>query len=288
MATVLLVLLLASLVAGAGLWWSEAGPGAQREVPDLRGRTAEASTQQLAAIGIASSTTPVFDDVAAEGQVVDTRPGPGGSVHKNGSVVLMVSAGPELFPVPDVRGSTQEEAAAQLAEAGLALGAVSEAYDPQVEAGRAVSSDPGPGGGLPAGTAVAVVLSLGPEPVAVPDVTGGTADDARAGLEAAGLRLGERTEQYDAAAPGTVLSQDPGDGTLLPGTTVDVVVSRGPEPVEVPALFEQRFADAAATLEELGFLVERRGSDIFGRVLSQDPPAGTALTPGSTVVVTTF
>ena len=288
LAAVLLVLLLVSLVGGAALWWFEAGPGAQREVPDLRGRTAQAGADQLSAIGLGSSTTPVFDDVASEGEVVDTRPGPGGSVHKNGSVVLVVSAGPELFGVPDLRGSTQEEAAAQLAEAGLALGPVAAAYHEQVDAGRVVSTDPGAGGGLREGTPVGLVLSRGPQPVAVPVVTGGSVDDARAGLEGVGLRLGERTEAYDEAPAGTVVAQDPAEGTRLPGSTVAVVVSLGPEPVEVPAVFEQRFDEAAATLEDLGFVVERRGADIFGRVVSQDPSAGTELPLGSTVVLTTF
>ena len=288
LAAVLLVLLLVSLVAAAALWWFEAGPGAQREVPDLRGRTAQAGADQLAAIGLGSSTTPVFDDVAPEGEVVDTRPRPGSSVHKNGSVVLVVSAGPELFGVPDLRGSTQEEAAARLVEAGLTLGPVAEAYDEQVDAGRVVSTDPGPGGGLRKGTPVGIELSRGPQPAAVPAVTGGSVEDARAGLEGAGLRLGGRTEAYDDAPAGTVVAQDPAEGTLLPGSTVAVVVSLGPEPVEVPAVFEQRFDEAAATLEDLGFVVERRGADIFGRVVSQDPPAGTQLPPGSTVTVTTF
>ncbi len=288
MAAVLLVLLLLSVLAAGGLWWTEAGPGAQREVPDLRGRTAEAGAEQLAAIGIGSSTTPVFDDVAPAGVVVDTRPGPGGSVHKNGSVVLVVSAGPELFAVPDLRGRSQEEAAADLTAARLGLGAVTEAYDPQVAAGQVVSSDPPAGDEVREATPVSVVLSLGPQPVPVPAVTGGTTDDARAALEGAGLRLGGRTERFDDAPAGTVVEQVPADGTLLPGATVEVVVSLGPEPVEVPAVFEQRFDTAAATLQELGFVVERRGSDIFGRVVSQDPTAGTELPPGSTVVLTTF
>ncbi len=288
MGAVLLVLLLLSVVGAAGLWWTEAGPGAQREVPDLRGRTAEAGAAQLDAIGIGSSTTPVFDDVAPEGEVVDTRPAPGGSVHKNGSVVLVVSAGPELFAVPDLRGRTQEEAAAELERARLALGAVTEAYDPQVEPGQVVSAEPAAGQQVREGTTVAVVLSLGPQPVDVPALAGLGLEEARAALEGAGLRLGEQGERYDDAAAGTVVAQDPGDGTLLPGGTVDVVLSLGPEPVEVPAVFERRFDEAAAALEELGFVVERRGSDIFGRVVSQDPPAGTELVPGSTVVLTTF
>lgn len=288
LAGVLLVLLLASLVAGAALWYYEAGPGAQRLVPDLAGRTAQAAATQLDAIGIASTTTTAFDEQVPEGVVVSTRPAASETVHKNGTVTLVVSAGPELFPVPDLRGLGRDDAERALTDAGLSLGAVAEAFDPQVEAGRVVSSDPTSGQTLRRGSEVALVLSRGPQPVDVPDLTGLDADDARAALEERGLRLGDTVEDFAAAAPGTVVAQDPAEGQVPPGTAVDVTVSLGPEPVEVPSVFESRYEDAVAELEGLGFVVERRGSGIFNRVVSQDPPAGTELPPGSTVVVTTF
>ncbi|MFC5382256.1 Stk1 family PASTA domain-containing Ser/Thr kinase [Aquipuribacter nitratireducens] len=289
LAGVLLVLLLASVAAGAALWWFEAGPGAQRDVPDVRTLTAAAAENRLAAAGLASGTTPVFDEEAPEGTVVDTRPGPQEQVHKNGTVTLLVSAGPELFDVPDLRGRSPEEAAAALEPLGLVLGGSSGAFSAEVDEGLVVGHEPGPGQAVRGGTAVDVVVSRGPQPVAVPDVTGDDADSARRVLEAAGLRLGDTGERYDDAAPaGVVVAQDPAEGQLRPGGTVDVTVSLGPEPVAVPDVFELRFADAVAALEEAGFEVERRGSSIFGRVVSQDPSAGTPLVPGSTVVVTTF
>ncbi|WP_336922650.1 Stk1 family PASTA domain-containing Ser/Thr kinase [Aquipuribacter sp. SD81] len=289
LAGVLLVLLLASVLAAGWLWWSEAGPGAQRVVPDVAGLSAPAAEDRLAADGLAATSTPVFDEEAPEGTVVGSRPAAAGQVHKNGTVTLLVSAGPELFDVPDVRDGTPEQAAAALAEVGLSLGETTDAFSAQVAEGLVVATEPGPGEAVRAGTAVDVTVSRGPEPVTVPDVTGGDVDAARRLLEAAGLRLGRTDERYDDAVPaGDVLAQDPPGGEARPGTDVDVTVSRGPEPVEVPDVFESRFDDALAELEGLGFVVERRGSNIFGRVVSQDPSAGTMLVPGSTVVVTTF
>ncbi len=220
--------------------------------------------------------------------MVGSSPAVGEQVHKNASVDLVVSAGPELFGVPDLRGEDLGRAQELLDAAGLVPGAVAEVYSSEVEAGRVVSSDPATGTDLRGGSEVALVVSLGPEPVAVPDVTGGSVDDARAQLEDSGLRLGGTTEEYDPAVAGTVVAQDPAGSSLLPGEVVDVVVSRGPQPVPVPDVFESRYSDAVAELEGLGFVVERRGSGIFGRVVRQDPSAGTELVPGSTVVVTTF
>jgi eukaryotic-like serine/threonine-protein kinase len=289
LAGVLLVLLLGSLLAGGALWWFEAGPGAQRVVPDVAGVSAQVAENRLAADGLAATSTPVFDEEAPEGTVVGTRPAAAEQVHKNGTVTLLVSAGPELFDVPDVRERPPEEAAALLEEVGLRLGETSGSFSAQVEEGLVVASEPGAGQSVRAGTAVDVTVSRGPQPVAVPDVTGSDLDAARRLLEAAGLRLGDTSQRYDDdVPPGDVLAQDPAEGELRPGSTVDVTVSQGPQPVAVPDVFESRFDDAVAELEGLGFVVERRGSNIFGRVVSQDPSAGTPLVPGSTVVVTTF
>ena len=289
--TVLLLTLFAlSIVAGGVFTWFELGPGAQREVPDVLGQTADAATTQLAEAGLASATTSVFDEEAPVGSVVDTQPAPGDSIHKDGTVTLVVSSGPQLFPVPDLVGGTEEAARAALEEANLVLGEMTEAYDATAPVGSVVSSDPPAGEELRRDTEVDVVLSRGPQPVAVPEVVGRTLAAARADIESAGLTVaGEVGEAYDSTAPaGSVLSQEPADGELLPGQAVTLQVSLGPEPVPVPDLFDARYDTAAQELQELGFAVERRGSSLLNRVVAQDPAPGTPLTPGSTVVLTTF
>lgn len=288
LAGLLLVLLLASLGAGAALWYHEVGAGALRDVPDVTGLTSEAAERQLQAAGLGSTTTTRFDEQVPAGTVVASRPPGTQQVHKNGTVTLVVSAGPELFGVPDLRELSLPEARERLAEAGLSAGAVDEAWSAAVDEGLVLASDPAAGTDLRSGTEVALTVSRGPEPVAVPDVTGGGVEDARAALEDVGLRLGESTEAFADSPAGTVVDQDPADDRVLPGEAVDVVVSLGPEPVTVPDVFERPYDDAVAELEGLGLVVEQRGSGIFDRVVSQDPAAGTELAPGSTVTVTTF
>jgi len=67
----------------------------------------------------------------------------------------------------------------------------------------------------------------------VPDVTGLTTAAAEAALVEVGLVLGEVTEAYSATvAAGLVLSQEPvADTEVDEGSAVDVVVSKGKEPV---------------------------------------------------------
>ncbi|MFO7775667.1 MAG: PASTA domain-containing protein [Candidatus Hydrogenedentota bacterium] len=68
--------------------------------------------------------------------------------------------------------------------------------------------------------------------VLVPDVIGLAQDEAEEAIEAAGLRVGEITQEFDEdIAEGEVIEQDPDpdDEVMLPAD-VDIVVSLGPDP----------------------------------------------------------
>jgi serine/threonine-protein kinase len=53
-----------------------------------------------------------------------------------------------------------------------------------------VRTDPGAGQTAQKGSTVTIFVSVGPQTVAVPNLSGKSVDDARATLEAAGLKLG--------------------------------------------------------------------------------------------------
>lgn len=90
-----------------------------------------------------------------------------------------------------------------------------------------------PGPEIPAHHALCL---KGPRLFALPGLTGGTLDEAKATLNAAEMALGNVTEAYDDKVPaGVVLSQDPAKGTeVRHGTPVALVVSKGPQPIPVP------------------------------------------------------
>lgn len=150
-------------------------------------------------------------------------------------VVRIETAPPVLIPVPNVVGSTQAAAEAAITAAGLVVSNVTTAYNPVVPAGSVISQLPVAGTGVAAGTPVALVVSLGPEPVLipVPAVVGSTQAAAQAAITAAGLVVGNVTTAYSPAVPaGRVISQLPAAGTAVAGgTPVALVVSLGPEPV---------------------------------------------------------
>ncbi len=104
-------------------------------------------------------------------------------------VDLIVSAGaaPRTVPVGLVEGPA-DEAVAALNALGLEV-VVTEANDEFVPAGSVVSLEPGSDTEVPRGSTVAVVVSLGPVPRAVPGVVGLELVAAEARLAAAGFRV---------------------------------------------------------------------------------------------------
>lgn len=137
-------------------------------------------------------------------------------------VDLLVSSGPDLRTVPDsLVGGTFEEAESQLAV--LRLVAVrGEDYSNDVEEGLVISVDPPAGTEVERDSEVTVVVSLGREPVEVPNVTGldpGVAADI---LVEAGFCISDTV-----GPPNTsVLVTEPQAGTIaLYGSCIRIVTT---------------------------------------------------------------
>jgi hypothetical protein len=142
--------------------------------------------------------------------------------------------------VPQLRGAAEEDAVNQLLELGLELGERTERFHANVPAGAVLRTEPASGTEVPVGTVVDYFVSKGPEPtpepttalVEIPNLRGSSPEDAVNALLDAGLTPGERRNRYnDNVARGEVIRTDPPAGErVAAGTTVDYLVSRGPEP----------------------------------------------------------
>ncbi len=268
-------------------------------VPDLVGLPEDEALAALEAAGLVGTPGEpgeAYSDTVATGDVMSSDPAAGQSVTPGSTVSYVISLGVEPVAVPDLVGLPEDEALAALEAAGLVgtPGEPGEAYSDTVATGNVMSSDPAAGQSVTPGSTVSYVISLGVEPVAVPDLVGLPEDEALAALEAAGLvgTPGEPGEAYsDTVATGNVMSSDPAAGqSVTPGSTVSYVISLGVEPVAVPDLVGLPEDEALAALEAAG-LVGTPGepgeaySDTVatGNVMSSDPAAGQSVTPGSTV-----
>jgi serine/threonine-protein kinase len=141
-------------------------------------------------------------------------------------------------------------------------------------------------------------VSSGPAPRTLPELRGRTAEDAKATLESLGLVAQIGDPVYDEAVPfDEVISwsvpEQPAllaGSTVTKGTTVLVVVSAGPQPRVIPDLAGVPLAEARATLEALGLVVQQ-GDDEFspsvpaGQVARVDPAASSTVQRGSTVTL---
>jgi serine/threonine-protein kinase len=152
-----------------------------------------------------------------------------------------------------------------------------------------LSSDPKPTTELKRGAAVDLVVSRGPKPIDVPDVTGKNADAATRQLRQLGLQVDrDREENSETVAKGDVISQDPRTGRLFKGDKVSLVVSKGPVLVPVPKVEGMGTEAAKQALAAAGFQVQTEKTQYYvglEYVVNQSPRAGKKARQGSTVTI---
>lgn len=286
---VALVVLLAVVGAAVGAWWLAAGPGRTMPTPDVLGMSVDQATATLAAEGLGLEIVGEdFSETVAAGALASTEPAPGDGVRVDGTVSGTVSKGPERYDVPDVRGMSQAEATAAIQGANLAVGTVREAFDDRAEVGTVASLSPKVGTSVKPGTPIEVVISKGPQPVPVPRVEGRKVAAAKAALSEVGLKAEVRQRFSEKVKDGSVISVRPGEGTVVDsGTTVTLVVSKGPPPVTVPNLIDMPRDKAVATLRRLGLNARVLEGDFspLNRVISQSAAAGSEVPKGSTITL---
>jgi len=288
-ALVIVALILASGVGGYLLWDRLVAP--ILPVPNVEGETQQAAVDRLVEEGfqpeIAGSAHHL--DVA-EGLVLQQQPV--GEARRGTQVLLVVSAGPRQVEVSEVRGWSEAEAADELRSSDLEV-AVDRRHHEDVPEGRVISQDPEPGTMVDETSTVAIDVSLGPTPIEVPALVGEPRDEATATARDLGLEVEQIDRRHHDSVPADhVISQDPEPGTTVHrGQRIEVVVSAGPAPIEVPSVRDEHVDDAIATLEGLGFQVEvdwRGGIGAIlqpGRVLDQNPSPGTERLPGATITL---
>lgn len=189
--------------------------------------------------------------------------------------------------VPDMASMTTQEATASAERAGLVVH-FTEAHDENVPAGQVISTDPTAGERLLADQEITAVVSLGPEMFSVPEVVGQSIDDARKAITDAHLSVGTVDEVWDEAAPaGRVLESSISPGQeVRRNTAVNLTVSKGPEPIDVPDTTGSTRAEAEDALQQRGFTVavtEEFSDDVPKDAVISQSPTNTTLHRGDQV-----
>ncbi len=196
--------------------------------------------------------------------------------------------------VPRLVGLPLAQAQAAAQQAGVVLVVEGQVYSDSVPREAVVSQDQPPGKRVKVGRTVNVVLSLGREMVSVPDLVGLPLLQARLAAESARLRVGQVNERFDdTVKPGLVIVQDPPAGQRLPrGGAITLLVSRGPELVEMPLLVGRPLEEARRRLEELGLVIRQVQGALSpdlppGTVVDQTPDPGRKVRPAEAEVLLT-
>lgn len=133
-------------------------------VPNVVGQTlTNAQAAILAAHLTVGTVTNEYSDTIPANEVISQDPAGGGTALFGSAVDLVVSSGPQPVLVPNVVGQTQAQAEAAIQAASLTVGTITEAFSETVPQGSVISQTPTGGAQVAPNTAVALVVSKGPE-----------------------------------------------------------------------------------------------------------------------------
>lgn len=192
-------------------------------------------------------------------------------------------------PVPDITGQPAEGAREQLSDSGFEISMEEGGrFDAEVPAGAVLSQDPGPRTLVKRGSAVEVVLSLGPQRLTVPDLVGRSLPSAQVALAAAGLTAGPTLQVFSSRPAGTVVDQDPRAGASVPNDgNVELMLSgagdAGGKRFLMPDLIYHDYQEVRRFFERAGLRLGRVTFELYdgagdGTILRQFPLAGHPLT----------
>jgi serine/threonine-protein kinase len=234
----IVVTLVLIALLGALLWFLAANvlndddqqTGVLVTVPNVVGEKRAQAITRLQDNGLEVGTitpVPAADDTQEPGTVLEQDPASGDEVDRGTPVDLTIVAAPDQVPIPDLEGSSVEEAQATLVGLGLEPGGPVEEPSDTVPEGSVTRTDPASGTEVDPSSTVTIFVSSGPGTVVVPNVTCQSFGSAQSDLRAAGLvpvQSSETRPENPLCTNGTkVAAQEPAAGTEVePGTQVSL------------------------------------------------------------------
>jgi serine/threonine-protein kinase len=292
------IILMLLLGAGAGYagWWFASGRYSR--VPQVVGSLKADAIQKLEHAGYDVAVAPglEFDATVPKDHVLRTDPAADTRLVRGKTVTIVISAGPQYFTIPPVRGQTPEQARETLLGVGPLTVAAHAQPEPSdtVPEGQTTRTVPAAGVRVTADQTITIYVSTGPPMVDVPAIEAGTPfDQAKHALTSSpGQFTVHKVAEYnDSISAGSVISIDPSDKARK-FSTITVTVSRGPEFVQVPDIPPgTSLADAEAALQAVGLrwtITSPYGQRPNAVVLSTDPHAGASMHAGDSVTLIVF
>ena len=255
------------------------------EIPDLTGSEQAQALEDLQNLGFKVGIENSADSSVPAGSVIRTQPPFNTVINPDSLVTIIVSVGPEAFPIPYVLDIETERAIYVVEESGFTLGQLLEVNDEKTPRGFVISQNPVAGTRMSPGTTVDLVVSKGPSLIEISDLSRKSPEDAIQILETLGFEY-ELIEEYsEDVEVGLVSGTLPEAGEIVtPDKLIQVIVSLGIR-IEVPEVEGLKYEDAIRVLEELG-LVATVSGDTNDVVRKQIPRKGEFLEPEGVVELT--
>jgi eukaryotic-like serine/threonine-protein kinase len=189
--------------------------------------------------------------------------------------------------IPALHGLTLKAARNVLGNEGLRVRLGAPAHNP-LRKGEVVRAIPGRGSQVASGTAVTLILSLGPHILEVPNVSGQSEAAARAYLTEHHLTVGKDKPATSSIVPaGYVIGTMPRAYSRIPmSQPVRLIISQGPP---LPNFVGMQVSDAQAAAAAGGYTINpvanAKGSQPANTITSQSPAPNTPITQGEVVTV---
>lgn len=201
------------------------------------------------------------------------------------------AAAAKTLTVPnDLAGKPASSAFSELQQMGFTKVSQKSEASSQQASGNVIGTQPPGGTAVKSNSLIVLLVSSGPTPVQIPDVTGKSQADATAILQQNGFTVNVTPQNSNTVAQGIVIGTNPPAGqTAGKGSAIQLIVSSGKQQVQIPSLVNQTPGAAGQALGQLGLNVKQASEPSSnvqaGLVTRTDPQAGATVPVGSTVTV---
>ena len=248
------------------------------EIPDLTGSEQAQALNDLQSLGFIVGIENAADSSVPAGFVITTQPSANTITNPDTLVTIIVSVGPEAFPIPYVVDLEVARGVYVIKESGFQVGQQLEINDDNIPRGFIISQNPIAGTKMSPDSTVDLVISAGPSVIEISDLSRKSIVDAIQILETLGFEYEFIEEYSEDVSVGLVSHTIPRAGELVTiDQVIQVIVSIGLK-VEVPNLIGFTYQEASNILQEIGLLPSASG-DTGGRVSEQNPREGEFIDP---------
>ena len=248
------------------------------EIPDLTGSEQAQALNDLQSLGFIVGIENAADSSVPTGFVITTQPPANTITNPDTLVTIIVSVGPEAFPIPYVVDLEVARGVYVIKESGFQVGQQLKINDDNIPRGFIISQNPIAGTKMSPNSTVDLVISSGPSLIEISDLSRKSIVDAIQILETLGFEYEFIEEYSEDVSVGLVSHTVPRAGELVTvDQVIQVIVSIGLK-VEVPNLIGFTYQEASNILQEIGLLPSASG-DTGGRVSEQNPREGEFIDP---------